>query len=139
MNSSQTHLLQTSSIILQVFRMSNDSQRQPIFMKFSNFLLYGGLSLQNQALNSVRLSHWFIFISQSIKIVKSVPWEIRHFYNLFQERISKSHWKIFEKCIELQFLLFETLFCFFLFWWRDKYQRNEKFNCFFPVTKGDKV
>ena len=37
MNSSQTHLLQTSSIILQVFRMSNDSQRQPIFMKFSNF------------------------------------------------------------------------------------------------------
>ena len=44
MNSSQTHLLQTSSIILQVFRMSNDSQRQPIFMKFSNFLLYGGLS-----------------------------------------------------------------------------------------------
>ena len=44
MNSSQTHLLQTSSIILQVFRMSNDSQRLPIFMKFSNFLLYGGLS-----------------------------------------------------------------------------------------------
>ena len=53
MNSSQTHLLQTSSIILQVFRMSNDSQRQPIFMKFSNFLLYGGLSLQNQALKKV--------------------------------------------------------------------------------------
>ena len=50
MNSSQTQLLQTSSIILQVFWMSNDSQRQPIFMKFSNFWLYGGLSLQNQAL-----------------------------------------------------------------------------------------
>ena len=44
MNSSQTYLLQTYSIILQVFRISNDSQRLPIFMKFSNFLLYGGLS-----------------------------------------------------------------------------------------------
>ena len=42
MNSSQTHFnLQHN---LQVFRMSNDSLRQPIFMKFSNFLLYGGLS-----------------------------------------------------------------------------------------------
>ena len=53
MNSSQTHLLQTSSIILQVFRMSNDSQRLPISLKFSNFSLYGGLSQQNQALKRV--------------------------------------------------------------------------------------
>ena len=44
MNSSQTHLLETSSIILQVFQMSNDGQRQPIFMKLSNLFLYGGLS-----------------------------------------------------------------------------------------------
>ena len=31
------------------------------------------------------------------------------------------------------------LFCFVLFWRRDKYQRNENFNCFIPVTKTDKV
>ena len=37
-------LTATSSIILQVFRMSSDSQHHPIFMKFSNFLLYGGVS-----------------------------------------------------------------------------------------------
>ena len=68
MNSSQTHLLQTSSIILQVFRMSNDSQRQPIFMKFSNFLLYGGLSLQNQALK--KACSKFSYSNYQLRITK---------------------------------------------------------------------
>ena len=58
-----------------------------------------------------------------------MPWEIRHFYNLLLERFSKSHWKIFGKCIELHFRLFKTLFWFFFYFddVRDKCQRNEKF------------
>ena len=57
----------------------------------------------------VRLICWFILISQSIKLVQPVPWEIRHFYGLMQKRVWKSYSENVRKSIETQFLWF---FCF---------------------------
>ena len=86
----------------------------------------------------------FVSVADSVwspKILKPVPWEIRHFYSLLQKRVWKSHWKIFGKCRRKYrnsvpaFPTFVLIF-FLLFWSRGKCHREKKLDCFFPLVKG---
>ena len=86
--------------------------------------------------NFVHLSHWFIFkywncITSALRgqaFLQFVP------RACFEKPLKNSkNVSNFSSCYSKLCLFFV------LFWWRDKYQRNEKFDYFFPVTKDDKV